>query len=381
LAQKLLEDVISQAPNRRGFLRNIALASAATAAVGAIVKTGNAQTAPAITDADILNFALNLEYLEAEFYTTATTGKTIDQVGIGITGSGTQGLTTGGKQVTFPDQITTDIANQIATDERAHVALIRGALSAAGATPVARPAINLAALGIGFNNITEFLQLARAFEDVGVTAYAGAAPLIMDKMILGVGARIAEVESEHASAVRQLVARMNVPTTQLDGVDILPPPSGTKYFSVDDNGLTQVRTPGQVLAIVYGKPNVNSGGFFPAGVNGTINMADAGIPITASSLNASVAPVAGSGTFAGGTLTTTQAQVVLDASGSTPKMGVTYMYMYVSGLQPAILQSPTSPMATIQLVNGPGMYVLALVVTDSNGKQSAPIKITIVRTA
>ena len=379
--KKFLEEVSAASPNRRGFLRKLAVASAATAAAGTVVRSGYAQ-ASGPSDADILNFALNLEYLEAEFYTAATQGKSIDQVGIGITGSGTQGNVTGGKQVTFSDNATSDIANQIAADERAHVTLIRGALTAAGATPVARPAIKLDALGIGFNNQTEFLTLARAFEDVGVTAYAGAAPLITDKMILGVAARIAEVESEHSAGVRQLVARLGVPTQQLDGVDVLPPPSGTKYFSVDDMGLTQVRTPGQVLFLVYGnQANATSGGFFPAGVNGAIKMSSAGIPITTQALSANIKPAAGSGTFAGGTLTTTATQVVLDASGSTPQMGVTYLFQYAGGLQPAILQSPTSPTATIQLVNGPGTYMLTLVVIDAAGKRSAASPITIVRTA
>ena len=380
MAKNLLQQVCAEAPNRRGFLRKLAIASAATAAVGTITRTGLAQAA--ITDADILNFALNLEYLEAEFYTAATQGKSIDQVGLGITGSGTQGDVTGGKQVTFSDNATSDIANQIAADERAHVTLIRGALTAAGATQVSRPAIKLDALGIGFANQTEFLTLARAFEDVGVTAYAGAAPLITDKMILGVSARIAEVESEHAAGVRQLVARLGVPTQQLDGVDVLPPPSGTKYFSVDDNGLTQVRTPGQVLFLVYGNAaNATKGGFFPNGVNGSINTSSAGIPITTQGLNASLKPAAGSGTLVGSTLTTTATQVVLDASGSTPAMGVTYLFQYAGGLQPAILQSPTSPSATIQLVNGPGTYMLSLVVVDAAGKRSAAAPITIVRTA
>ena len=90
------------------------------------------------------------------------------------------------------------IANEIASDERLHVSLIRGALTAAGAMPIARPAINLNALGVGFAGITDFLQLARAFEDVGVTAYGGAAPLISDKTILGVAARIALAEGQKA---------------------------------------------------------------------------------------------------------------------------------------------------------------------------------------
>jgi hypothetical protein len=271
--KRILDEVIAEAPNRRSFLQKIAMAGAAAAAVGS-VRTANAQSA-APTDADILNFALNLEYLEAEFYTVATTGKTIDQLGVAIDGGGAPGATTGGKQVTLTNSsfLTTDIANEIAFDERQHVAFIRGALTAAGATPIAKPAINLNALGFGFNGFTDFLQLARAFEDVGVTAYAGAAPLIQDKTILGAAARIAETESEHAANIRLQVAKLGIPTSLLDGVDILPPPSGQKYFSVDNNALTQVRTTGQVLFLVYGfQANVTKGGFFPNGVNGTINL-------------------------------------------------------------------------------------------------------------
>lgn len=362
MKKSILNQVIEAAPNRRSFLRKVTIASA----VGAASNTFLHAQSSAPSDADILNFALNLEYLEAEFYTVATTGMTIDQLGIGINGSGAQGAATGGKQVNFGNNTLSAIANQIAFDERAHVAYIRSALTAAGATPIAQPSINLNALGIGFGGSTDFLQLARAFEDVGVTAYAGAAPLISSKTILGAAARIAETESEHSGNIRLQVAQMGVPTMPVDAVDIIPPPSGQNYFPVDSNGLTQTRTSGQVLYILYGnQANATSGGFFPNGVNGTLNTSTAAAnPAAATNgTTASVTPTS---------LTTSQFAVTLNASGSASGSGVlSYLFMVLpGGLVPAVLQEPNSPMATVQFVNGPGTYLLQLIVTDQSGMKA-----------
>ena len=68
------------------------------------------------------------------------------------------------------------------------------------------------------------------------------------------------------------------------------------------------------------------------------------------------------------TLTTSQASVVLDGSGSTGTGPLTYFYSVVAGGKvPAILQSPNNPKATIDFVNGPGTYMIQLKVTDSVG--------------
>lgn len=387
---KLLDAATENAPNRRSFLSKTALFGAATVAAAGL-RNVQGQTASAPSDADILNFALNLEYLEAEFYTVATTGMTIDKMGIDITGSGTAGATTGGAKVNFTASssaststsssglasaltpMSAAIASEIAYDERAHVAYIRSALTAAGATPIAKPAINLDALMLGFGGLTDFLQLARVFEDIGVTAYAGAAPLITSKAILGAAARIAQTEAEHAANIRLQIALLGIATKPIDGVDILPPPSGGNYFSVDKNALTETRTPGQVLYLAYGNtPNATSGGFFPNGVNGALNMSTTAASITASNgTTAVVTPT---------TLTTSQASVTLDASGSQSGSGkLTYFYMVLpGGLKPALLQSPNSPQATVDFVSGPGTYLIQLTVTDAKGNTSSTAPITLI---
>ena len=256
--------------SRRGFTKSLGIASAGIATFLTQVETAGAQSGP--SDADIVQFALNLEYLEAEFYTMAVTGQTISQMGIGVTGSGSAGATTGGQKVTFiAGSSLANSAAEIGMDERAHVTLLRTTLTGLGITPVAKPAINLGALGTGFESQEAFIALARAFEDVGVTAYGGAAPLLQSKTILGYAARILATEAEHVGNLRMHASLYQVPTKSLDQFDILPPPSGTRYISADGNGLTAVRTPGQVLSIVYANSAATSGGFFPAGVNGALN--------------------------------------------------------------------------------------------------------------
>jgi hypothetical protein len=293
-----------------------------TALAGLVL--GNAPKASAqttLTDTDYLNFALNLEYLEAEFYTLASTGQTIDQIGIGI-GAGT--AATGGGTVTvkptgpasckvpFTIAAVSSYATEIASEEQKHVTFLRGAL---GASAVAQPNLDLynsfnaaaAAAGIGpafdpFASDVNFLLGSYIFEDVGVTAYHGAAGLLTSKTNLGAAAGILAVEAYHAGLIR----------TVLWGLDQATPSAGIAAATVkisnlraaldgtnnDDVGLTTVqdalngttanytastivnadsntiafsRTTQQVLNIVYASASGMKGGFFPNGLNGNIS--------------------------------------------------------------------------------------------------------------
>jgi hypothetical protein len=236
----------------------------------------HAQSTP--TAVDIVQFALNQEYLEAEFYSVATTGLTLEQRGIPTAGDGITGPTvTAYGRVSFGNNLvlTSKSAQDIATDETDHVIVLRTALTANGVTPVAKPPINLdamASMGASLANQQTFLVLARAFEDVGLSAYAGGAQFLAGSPFLMTAARITGVEGEHVANLRLEIARLGIPTFPLDGADVLPPPSGNNMFSTNvANGLCAFRTPGEVLYIVYGmRANASSGGFFPDGVNGNI---------------------------------------------------------------------------------------------------------------
>jgi len=270
--KSIIPEVIAAASNRRSFVRKLGIASATAGAAFMVGPEKAGATTSHPNDVDILNFALNLEYLEAEFYTKATSGKYINEAPyyIGTSGVGDEGPTTGGKQVNLGANkviFTNQVAWQIAVDERDHVKLLRSAL---GSNAIAKPEINLDAAGFGFGNGKEFLKLARMFEDIGVSAYGGAAPLISSKAILATAARILAVEAEHTGNIRLQVAYFDVSTSPMDSVDIIPPPTGSLFFSVNETtGLTAVRTPGQVLYLAYGNlGNARSGGFFPKGANG-----------------------------------------------------------------------------------------------------------------
>jgi hypothetical protein len=266
----IINDLAAHAPNRRRFMTKVGIAGAAIGAAAA--SRGMAQSTASPGDINILNFALNLEYLEAEFYTVATTGQNIGQSGVTITGAGVSGATTGGSQVTFTDSAVQAVALELANDEQRHVTLLQNAIVSLGGAPIAKPAINLNALGFGFGSTGDFLRLARILEDIGVTAYGGAATLIQSNAILGYAARILATESLHSGNIRSQIARLGISTSPaLDGADHLPPPSGTLFFPTDSSAIIETRTTGQVLFLCYGGLAATSGGFFPSGVNGTVN--------------------------------------------------------------------------------------------------------------
>lgn len=213
---------------------------------------------------DVLNFALNLEYLEASFYLYATTGTGLSSTDMG-TGTGL-GTVTGGAQVTNFTPAMAAIAAEITADEKAHVELLRTAL---GSNAVPMPNINLAALGT-VNNQTLFLQVARAFEDTGVSAYLGGAQYLAGSVsTLNTAAAIMAVEAYHASNIRLNLIQQGITSAATDSLDV--PPTATAYFC-DTNALAISRTPQQVLNIVYAATGtgVVKGGFYPNGMNGTI---------------------------------------------------------------------------------------------------------------
>ena len=189
----IIQDAVASSSNRRGLLKKLAIAGAAITATRI---PANAQP----TAADVVQFALNLEYLEAEFYSVAVTGQTLQQRGVPINGVGMSGPTTTrfGK-VNFGNNLvlTAGSVEDIMDDEIAHVKTLRAALSANGIVPVAKPAINLDALapnGASLANQQTFLVLARAFEDIGVSAYNGAVEFLSGSPFLKTAARILAAE-------------------------------------------------------------------------------------------------------------------------------------------------------------------------------------------
>lgn len=319
--KKFLHDSIDRSAengmDRRRFLRAAGLTGAGVAGLGVlgsgvasasegglldgILGDRGSEDESAVSDAAVLNFALNLEYLEAEFYLRAVTGEGLADSQ--VDGRGELGRVTGGYKVPFETKIGRQYAEEIAQDEKAHVDFLRTAL---GDAKVARPEIDLqdaftaAATAAGvigpgetfdpFKDETSFLLGAFIFEDVGVTAYKGAAPLVSNKTFLEAAAGILAVEAYHAGLVRTLllqggaadaVGKISDARDSLDGPSdldqgIVDRNGSANIVPADENSIAFSRTPGQVLNIAYLNPDaVGSGGFFPAGVNGEVNTSDA----------------------------------------------------------------------------------------------------------
>ncbi len=270
----------------------MAASFAVSAGSGATMAQGPGNARPKVparkfNDTDILNFALNLEYLEAAYYSLAT--------GIEMPFEAT---VFGGSPVPFQTPAIKAYAIEIAEDENAHVKFLRAAL---GRDAVEAPPINLresftaAAVAAGliqqgqtfnpFADEVSFLLGAFIFEDVGVTAYKGASPFIEDKGILEAAAGLLGTEAYHAGIVRTTLFRLGqiVATQKIsDARDSLDGPGDLdqgldadtgNIVPTDHNGLIFSRTFSQVLRIVYLTPNlgVRKGGFFPFGIDGRIH--------------------------------------------------------------------------------------------------------------
>lgn len=262
-------EVVRSAANRRTFIKGAGLTGlglAGAAVIGSRFGVNMPKVeAAAYSDADILNFALNLEYLEAEFYAMATYGSTLVELKV-ITEADTSGPTTGGSRVpNFGSSPMAYIATSLRENEIDHVLYLRSAL---GASAVKKPAINLNALGYGYSSVDSFLKLARQFEDVGVSAYLGAAPSISSSTYLAAAGAILSTEAFHSGSIRLGCIMNGVTSPAVDSEDV--PPTTSMPYCVDKNGLAIPRTPSQVLNIVYAGGK-SSGGFYPDGMNGSIS--------------------------------------------------------------------------------------------------------------
>ena len=195
--EKVDPEVYGRLDTRRSAMKKFANVSGKIAvasiplALGSMFQTAYGQTSTAVTD--VLNFALTLEYLEAEFYNNI----------VGSAG-----------YMTAPAAAQTALA-KIKDDENKHVAFLKTAL---GAAAVAKPTFDFTGgkgSGTGpfagyLNSYAVQLAMAQTFEDTGVRAYKGQAPALQgNRPILTAALEIHSVEARHASHVRQMRRALN----------------------------------------------------------------------------------------------------------------------------------------------------------------------------
>jgi len=193
--QKIDPDFNDRISPRRAAIKNITSFGSKVAvaslplAFASIFKKAYGQAIPqAIIDA--LNFALKLEYLESAFYT-----KGLSVSGLVPTGVDNTAITT------------------ISNHEKAHVVFLQTTLGAAAVAQTTQGTAGVydftggAKFPTAVSNYDAFLAVANGFEDTGVRAYKGQAPvLIGNQTMLTAALAIHSVEARHAAAIRQLRA-------------------------------------------------------------------------------------------------------------------------------------------------------------------------------
>lgn len=202
----------SKGMQRRQFLR---YAGVGTAAVGLFAAEACKKDRGSYTgvylgtgDIGILNYAYALEQLEAAFYIQVVAN------------------------AAFTTQFSADEQSLI-TDVRNHEVLHREFFKAAlGANAIPSLAVNFST--INFASRASVIASAKAFEDLGVSAYNGAGYLIQSPTYLLLAGKIVSVEARHAAYFRDLIT----PNTFV----------GSDVVNVGGNGLEYDMTPAAVLA-------------------------------------------------------------------------------------------------------------------------------------
>lgn len=318
-------DYVTLDSTRRHALRMMSagLMGAAVAGCADLVPQGLglALTPNPLTDPPVFNFALNLEYLEAEFYRRGVYGEGLPDE---LTGPN-PGAVRGGRRVQFSTPWIREMFEEITEDETNHVRFIRQTISSSPLIEINRPAIDLetsfrmlgrqAGLGDNFDPFADeesYLLGAFVFEDVGVTAYAGGSDLIADDDSIEAAAGILAIEAYHAGAIRATIAEMgprmiaaadaisraraavespdndhpNRSSVTTTLVKEQPIGAGNEYpgevviAPTDPQGRAFPRPPQDVLNIVFMDPadKAKRGGFFPEGVMGVVHQALADRP-------------------------------------------------------------------------------------------------------
>lgn len=201
---------------RRDFLRGLAVAAGATTLApliagrgrrsgGRLLAQGGGETED-LTDTEILQYALTLEYLEATFYLRADNaaplpvGATADQ--IDPEEGGAPGSVTGLEGVTVRSPATFSVpafVREVRDHEIIHVLTLQAAL---GNEALPREEFEFTFPANTFTSAMQFLAVAQALEDTGVTAYLGQVGNFDSTALLGTAATILQVEAEHASTFR-----------------------------------------------------------------------------------------------------------------------------------------------------------------------------------
>ena len=273
--------------NRRSFFSKLSAAGAVAASAGLIAAApkARAQAAAGPSIVDVLNFALNLEYLEANLY-------------LSVTGQGQVPASLGGgaKITGLPgklalDRLTEATFENLVLDETHHIELLRAGILELGGKPINQPVIDYTLNGK--QNIAtqaQLLAVSRQFTTVGNAAYTGSSQyLVANPYVLTIAGQILGAEAQHLGAINYLSDFNNVVSPKIDSLDNPPVPPNTFFTLTPANtpittttfpALGPIRTVAQILGIAYGvttatssptpPAGVVSGGFFPQGVNGTL---------------------------------------------------------------------------------------------------------------